>query len=279
MLFALQLKAQFVYDEWDEIVPFTLTEEYGRFIDTSKINTLMLPGFNNDSLFWANNPPDVFKKWNASYANRFDIDSIVDFFSLATKFEIPIGTIWLLRIESPTAEEIGLDFPILNLPEGALFSYFTFNLEMYGDYPETYDKGKIEKEKKEKNRIMLFNGIYARGNGDHLIVEYFQPKNEKQLPIIKSKNIVYYYDNGFNTKEKKSNYKEGIKTDTTSLNLKSGYFGNAFFSCQNDVACTTAWDDMKKAVVYIQFDFTTPDLSKYRSRGIGFHQGEKNDFL
>jgi hypothetical protein len=204
VLLVLQLKAQFVYDEWNEIVPFTLTEEYGHFIDTSKINTIMLPGFNNDSLFWANNPPDVFKKLNASNASGFEIDSIIDFFSAATKFEIPIGTIWLLRIESPTAEEIGLDFPIPNLPEGALFSYFTFNLEMYGDYPETYDKGKIENEKKQKNRIMPFNGIYARGNGNHIIVEYFQPKNDKQLPILKSKNIVYFYDNGFNTKEKKS---------------------------------------------------------------------------
>jgi len=174
-----------------------------------------------------------------------------------------------LRIESPTAEEIGLDFPIPSLPEGALFSYFTFNLEEHGDYPETFDKEKIEKEKKQKNRIAPFNGIYARGNGNHLIVEYFHPKGVKHRPILKSKNIIYYYDNGFNTKEKKGSYKNEIKTDTTSLNLKSGYFGNAFFSCQKDVACTTAWDDMKKAVVYIQFDFTTPDLAIYKSKGTG----------
>jgi hypothetical protein len=171
-----------------------------------------------------------------------------------------------LKIESPTAEKIGLHIPLPNLAKNGLLSFFSYNMDQHGTYPECYDNERLRTEEK----LRKFKEINADCYGNHLIMEYFQPKGISKNPEIRIDKFVYLYYDGFGIKKKASDNYRDINTDSTSINLKSGYFGTAKFSCQNDIACSTLWDDMRKAVVYIQFRYVTPDGSSFFSKGTGF---------
>ena len=86
-LFALQLNARLVYDEWDIIVPFSLTDKYKNIIKTDEIHSLVLPSFNNDSLCRIKNNGKGLNELGNNFAAGFPIDSLISFKKNARLFE------------------------------------------------------------------------------------------------------------------------------------------------------------------------------------------------
>lgn len=132
------------------------------------------------------------------------------------------GKIWRLEIESPGAQALMLYYNDFHIPYGAsLFIYSKDKTSVVG--PITVENNPISK---------TFATELVKG--DDIILEYFQPNNVIELPILNINGLGYIY--------RDSNFKNSYKG-----------FGDSE-SCQVNVNCSPEgdnWQDQKRGVVRI----------------------------
>jgi len=245
LLLVSSVKAQFSRNEDGQIIPFSQTEKYKSLIDTSKINTCKLKSYNNDSLYSALNKENTRGAYIGSIP---PIDTLINLKSVATKYRINEGTVWLYKIESKTAEKLYITIKQFEIPEGAYICLFPKEEEMKIIGRKVFQKKDINPTLFRKSTI-----------GNQLFVEYFEPKNvDKEANIIISQ-ITYSFSSPFKKKVNTENH------------LKSGSFGSATNSCQYDVVCREVhdWTKESRSIVYINA-IAFLGVTEIISKGTGF---------
>ncbi len=262
----IQLKAQFIRDERGDIIPFSLTEKYKDLVNTNEIHSLVLDSFKNDSLFFKHNKVNSYKEVGDTYIYGFIADSSIVFRDYAKKIEIEDGTLWIMTIESSTAQSIGIKIADFELPEKVYFTIYPGTIPYLIEDPEVGFKENINDEIKN-------NGFDCTIHDSKVILEFFAPKELKVEPNLIISKIIY----GFKGLGKPGEiidykkYKEQDGKDSSSLLKSGGHTSTPALSCQKDVVCqeVATWTQGSKSVVYIVIPFYH-NGSYYESRGTGF---------
>jgi len=181
-----QAKAQFIKNEWGEVVPFSLTEKYKDIISTKEIHSLVLPSFDNDSLFFHYNNVKSYSEVRTTFSYGFTIDSLINFEDYAKKIEIKEGTLWIMTIESPTAQSIGIEIDDFDIPEKAYFSIYPGTIPNVIQDAEVAFKENIDETMKEK-------GLDIIVDDKKVVFEFFIPKGIKARPKYLINKIIYGY--------------------------------------------------------------------------------------
>ena len=267
-LFVMQLKAQFIYDEWGEIIPFSLTEQYKDVVKTDEIHSLVLPSYDNDSLCRVyNNGKELYELGSVS-CGGFPIDTTFNFKENAVSFKIKEGTLWIYTVESPTAGAISVYIKDFDVPEGAYFSIFPGNIPYEIQEPETYIKGEIPSMAKER-------GIRPMVYDKKMVIEYFEPFNISQKGNFSISQIGYLFIGPGKKKALNSN------DHGAGNNLKSGGWTNSpALSCQKDVVCPegSAWANEARSVIFIRIPFTYNGNPYTYSDGTGFFPNKSGGY-
>ncbi len=266
LLFVTHIKAQIIYDEWGDIIPFSLTEKYKDIIKKKDIHSLVLPSFDNDSLCRIyNNGKALHELGNTAIAG-FPIDTLVNFKESAISFKIDEGTIWIYTVESQTAGALRIHIKDFDVPEGAYFSIIPGNIPYEIQEPETYIKGEIPDRIKNK-------GLTAMVYDQKLVIEYFEPINIE----MKGNFIIDRVDYWFEGPSKK----KALNNNNTENKLKSGgWTSNPALSCQKDVVCPEglAWQNESKAVVFVRIAYTYNGNPNLRSDGSGYFLNKEGNY-
>ncbi len=270
MFLTLQAKAQFIYDEYDEIIPFSLSEKYKNIIKVKEIHSLILPSYNNDSLCRVNNNGKLLTELGSVFATGFCNDTLIDFKKNAQKFIIEEGILWIYTIESPTAAGLSAIIKDFDVEEGCYFSVIPGTFPYEFEEPETYRHGEIPQRTLER-------GLERSVDNTKLVLELFEPNNIMHKRNYTINKICYDYAGGFGQALKK--HMEEIK-DT--INLKSGYYENPNdlpLPCQFDTECSdvATWKSEKKSVCYLRMKFNYQNNS-YISSGTGFFLNKQGDY-
>ncbi len=179
-----QAKAQFIKNEWGEVVPFSLTEKYKDIINTKEIHSLVLPSFNNDSLFFHYNDVTSYNEVGTTFGYGFTIDSLINFKDYAKKIKIKEGTLWIMTIESPTAQSIGIVINDFNIPEKAYFSIYP------GTIPNVIQDAEVG-FKEDINETMQEKGLDFIIDDKEAIIEFFVPKGVTAKPRYLVNKVIY----------------------------------------------------------------------------------------
>ncbi len=260
---AVSVTAQFVRDKNGKIAPFSQSEEYMHLIDTSRVNTFVLPAYNNDSLYWeANFDLEYIKKDKGGEKVAFPIDTLIKLKEVSTKYKLSSGTVWLYIIESNTAERISIVLKDFDFPNGALLStYSLYEIDATFRRPSSvYDK----KRWKETNNSIKY---WKVGTGNNLVIEYFEPNNISNGANIEIERIYYHYKD-----KKKSSLKtlpNHLKASIPTSTLKKVALED---DCQYDVVCSGIPDFKQEsnAICYIDILYDDKNLGPRNKRATGF---------
>lgn len=261
VLLTFPVKAQLIYNEDGDVVPFSLAEKYKTLIDTSKVNTCLLKSYNNDSLYREKNK-DFVGSPDAVVAG-FPIDTLINIRTKATKYKIAEGTLWLYKIESKTAEMLSINIKNLVLPEGAYICIFPKKTELLKKGPKLFLKKDITNPNFNQHQY-----------GNQLFIEYFEPNKTHKKPDIIISRIYYMFTSPFKKKDIKS------ESNKSEPHLKSGEFGTAINNCQINVACSEVsnWAKESRSIIYINiFFFSTTGIPTFLN-GTGFFINKANSY-
>jgi hypothetical protein len=187
VLATLQLKAQLVYDEYGEVIPFSLTEKYIDIFRQHEIRTLLLPSLDNDSLCAVHNDGKKMYELGTQYTGGIDLDiKPINFKKVATKIELDLGTVWRYAIEGKTAEEIGITIKKPNLVPGSYLCIIGEGNSTIIQPPKIYLPNNLNERTKKF-------GISRSILGQKLIIELYEPKSV----ISKADFIINSVDYGF----------------------------------------------------------------------------------
>lgn len=190
---------QFQYDNYENVISFSYNYP---IIDSMKknnqINSLQLPAFNNDSLFWINNIKYLDPKNESQYpglvrACGFGRDTTINFFEVATKIKIKEGYIWLYKITSPTAFSLGVYLRNLELkPDDYICAHSNFHDSTGGPFlyrqPEVLTGGDFKKEIEMKPHFLIKGYPLSICIGNDMYIEIFSPNesiHKSELKIIR----------------------------------------------------------------------------------------------
>jgi len=200
LVFFVSSKAQFHYNEYGELISFSYVEpKVEELKKNDKINSLVLPGYNNDSLFWVNNIENLVPSAeNQNYIPNcgFSIDTTIQFFKEATRIKIKDGYLWLYKITSPTAFRLGIHYKNCKLTSNEYLSIHS-NLFDFKDGAYTYHQPIVllnATPKDVDNRgTECKNGAMKTLFGNTLYVEFFSPSTNVSSPNLILYDIVYGY--------------------------------------------------------------------------------------
>ncbi len=265
LIIAVSSTAQFEHNKDGEIVPFSLSEKYKHLIDTSKIKTLELPSYNNDSLFWEAN----FERWYIqkkpmnNSKSAFTIKENLNVKQFANTYKLPVGTVWIFKIESSTAEAISVIFKEFEFPEGSLLSFYS---EKDNYKITTYDK-------KNWDNTQLATRYWKRVVSGTMTIEYFEPNGLSSKPVLILKKIFYHFEGKkkISLKMLPNHLKKSIPTST----LKKAALED---DCQYDLVCSGVPDFLDESqsicqisISYMPKDDDTPDTKK--ATGVFINKG------
>lgn len=207
LLSSFNVFGQLQHDEYDNVISFSyIYPKIERLKKKNKINTLELPSFNNDSLFWINNIKYLNPKNESRYPSAdgicgFGKDTLINFFEVATKIKIKEGNIWLYKVTSPTA--VGLVVFLNNLEfnsEEYLCAHSNLHDSIGGFYsyrdPEVYF-GNFVEERAKALPIILKRGFPLSIIGNSLYIEVFSPNETIQESRLKITNWSYDYPTNY----------------------------------------------------------------------------------
>lgn len=242
VLLVLQLKAQLVYDEWGNILPFSLAERYKDEIEKFDVPSFVIPIMNNDSLCRKYNKGRTFEELEESYIGGIDLR--IEPISLKKNgicIKLKNGKLWRYAIEGKSAGGIGFDFGFPKLLTGTYIAVFAPDTTYLIQPPKIYhSENLLERHKKR--------GLRGSVDGKKLIMEYYEPNTLKEEEDIIIKRISYHFV-AFGNRNPSS-----FKTPE----LKSGFYGSsAYSSCQKDVVCTDigSYQNEAKSVVFLRAEF------------------------
>ncbi len=255
VLIASQLKAQYIHNKWGEVIPFSLTEKYKDIVKTDEIHSLVLPSYNNDSLFVLKNNGRSYDEVGSSFANGVIADTLVRFQNYAKKIKINEGTLWIMTIESSTAGFIGIYVDDFDIPEKTYFTIYPGTIpNIIRDVEVGFKEDISESIKKDG-----YNDIFY---DNKIVVEFFVPKNLDIKPDLLINKIVYGFV-GPGKPGQKPDYKKYKERMTSPENkLKSGGHTNTpALPCQKDVSCQEVeeWTNGSKSVIYFEVPFWIND--------------------
>jgi|GEM_PF-2173374 len=188
LLLSIYVKAQLIYNEKGEVVPFSMSEKYKNLIDTSKVNACTLKSYNNDSLYISYNKNQE-SAFNDEVVAGFPIDTLINIRTKATKYQIGEGTLWLYKVESKTAEMINIEMKNLIIPMGAYICIFPKKEELAKKGPQLFFKKDIPNP-----------NFRQRQYGNQLFIEYFEPNNTETKANIVISSIDYIFISPFRKK-------------------------------------------------------------------------------
>ncbi len=249
-----------IADKFGDVIPLSTLPEYKDKIDWTKVNSLDIGEYNNDSLCIAKNGVSLDNLRASKHFSGIPIDTSFLLTDVATEIKLKKGSLYLFIIKSNTAPEIYAGIKNFNIPKGGYFcyrpdksSYIRQDLEAFSHLnPNYWDKGQ-------------FLGISV--HAQQLILEYYIPKGYNG-ETIKIENIAY----GF--------VGLGKKKTTTSISggLKSGGHGTAQNDCQHDVACPEVNGWLNEASTECYIELRSIDGSKL-SKGSGVFLNKVNNYL
>jgi len=198
LITAFDLKAQLNFDKDNDLISFSETNSKVKVLKNyNEINIFNLSSYNNDSIFWENNIQFLDPSYNSIVCRRkagFIIDTTIQYFDLATKIEIDEGYLWLLKITSPTAFELGFSYSNVELNKN---QYLSIHSNLHDSIDGVYQF--------ELPEILLVNdGVDSTHYkckkdtclailwGKDLYVEFFSP-SDVDLIDLKLFNIFYGY--------------------------------------------------------------------------------------
>lgn len=266
MLAVLQLKAQYIRDQWGEVVPFSLTEKYKDRINIKEIHSLVYPSFDNDSLFFHYNDVKSYNEVGTTFSYGFTIDSLLNFEDYAKKIEIEEGTLWIMTIESATVQSIGIEIDDFDIPEKAYFSIYP------GTIPNIIQDAEVG-FKEDINETMKEKGLDFTVTDKKVVIEFFVPKGVIVKPEYLVNRIIY----GFHGLGKPGDiidfekYKEQYKEGPSGILKSGGLTDTTALACQKDVVCpeVAGWAKESKSVVFVVIPYSY-NGKNYTSHGTGF---------
>lgn len=256
VLLTFSVKAQLIYNDEGDVVPFSLANVYSNKINIDSIHTLVLPTYDNDSLCMVYNNGKSLSQLENTFCAGFPIDKQIDIKQNGKKFTITEGTVWIYTIESPSAETIGIHFKDIDVPEGALLSLIQGDEYSLKEGPHIYTHEDI-------NKLKFPRYSYKFIFGNKMMIEYFEPVNSSEKRGVVIDQIEYGFYGVAKKKEKSPDEKR----------LKSEVFGTSqYSSCQHDVVCqeVSGWENEANAVVYLQIRYTYGGDPNKLSTGTGF---------
>jgi hypothetical protein len=196
-------RAQFHYDEYSDIRSFSfLYPKIERFKLKDKINTLHLPCFNNDSLFWIKNIEQLLPRADTgpvflvfTRAYGIAIDTTIAFFPSASRIRINEGFLWLYKITSPTAHSLRVMVDSFDLrPDQYLCIYTNFIDSVNGPYdyhcPLVY--AGVPTELKGTSEDIFRRGKFGEGEvGNTIYIEVFSPDRSIEKSNMRISRLVY----------------------------------------------------------------------------------------
>ena len=257
---SFSVKSQLTYNEEGKVVPFSMSEKYRNLIDTSKVNKCILKSYNNDSLYYLKNIDNDVS--SGAYQAGFAIDTLISLKTMATKYKIKEGTLWIYKIYSKTAEMIDFTINQINIPDGGYIHIF----------PKKEESDKIGPKLFLKKDI-ISSDFHQHQYGNQLLIEYFEPNGFDNTNDINITKLYYIFRSPL---KKKSNVLE-IKND---MRLKSGHFGNAKNTCQLNVVCpeASAWAKESRSIIYIFTSYRAIDGAFYFFHATGFFINKSNNY-
>ena len=177
--------SQYYIEKYGYYIPYSLSPDYESQIDLNSIAPgVTLAPMDNDSIYQAEKPWLIAENPEVSPSYTIQIDTALVLKDIACKIEIDEGTLWILKIKSTTAMQLGVIIKKTQIPEGAGICYHVgVDDDFYVPFCYTSD------------RFFTVGRGYVNDDspGDAFYVEYFEPKNTKEPgnPIIEK--IIYGY--------------------------------------------------------------------------------------
>ena len=200
---------QFRTNERGDVIPFSVgNPQVDSLKNAELINTLYLPEFDNDSLFWLLNAEQIILRSRPSGYNSLincvgiSMDTSFNFFERASKIQILEGYLWILKIYSPTATGYTV---YIRKYQVSKYEYLTSYSDMLDSVPSPYELQEYDVLTSEMNPR-----FYKRNNADvdsvmdinylgkHFYLEYFTKEENPKNPVLIIDDIFYqfYPENG-----------------------------------------------------------------------------------
>lgn len=191
---------QFKYTAYDELISFSyLTPKVEKLKKRNKINSLVLPNYNNDSLFWENNIEFLLPSYKGLGCVRkggFVIDTTIRFFDKATCFKIKEGYLWLYKIASSTAFSLSFSAKNCRLNSNEYLSiHSNLHDSIDGGYEYRLPIVLLNETPVSDDRKWTDCENECRGNlfGNILYIEFFSPTRKVSSPNFELFSIGYGY--------------------------------------------------------------------------------------
>lgn len=200
LFFTIDSIGQFKYTTSDELISFSyLKPKVEKLKKHNKINSLVLPNYNNDSLFWENNIEFLLPSYRGSGCVRkggFVIDTTIRFFDKATCIKIKEGYLWLYKITSSTASNIGFRAKNCRLNSDEYLSiHSNLHDSIYGGYEYRLPQVLLNETPVSDDRRWTDceNGCAGNLFGNTLYIEFFSPTKRVSSPNFELFSISYGY--------------------------------------------------------------------------------------
>lgn len=208
LLLTIKTFGQFQYDAAKMVIPFSyIYKDISDLRIENKINTLHLPSYNNDSLYWVNNAKILYSEQTRKYTQGYTrtrgflIDTTLNFFEVANKLKIKEGYLWLYKISSPTAFSLGVRLKNLQLNSTeyiCAFSNLHDSINRLTLFPYPYVKtGDDIKQEMEYRPILKERGYNISDIGNIFILEIFSPNNSIQNSGLTIESVSYDYPTNY----------------------------------------------------------------------------------
>lgn len=224
------LNAQLVYNKYDEVLAYSYIDpKIEQIKNRDRINTLELPSYNNDSLFWENNIQFLLPRQGTGRRTLaitriagFNIDTTINFFAAASRVRIEHGFLWLYKITSPTAEQLSVRFRDCRVDSADYISAHSNYTDSING-PLEYGLPDVELGPKywtmEDNNG---NGFIFSFLGNILYIEYFSP-SKRNLPNIEISGVTYFYlGHGSDSVYRLSDAPKWIRERYPDVNFETG---------------------------------------------------------
>ncbi len=208
LLLTIKTFGQFQYNEANQVIPFSyIYSDINSLKAENKINTLHLPSYNNDSLYWVNNAEILYSEQTREYTQGYTrtcgflIDTTLNFFEVANKLKINEGYLWLYKITSPTAFSLGVTLKNLKLNSNEYICAFSnlhdsINRLTLFPYPNVKTGDDIKQEM-EYRPILKEKGYNISDIGNILILEIFSHNDSLQSSGLIIERVSYDYPTNY----------------------------------------------------------------------------------
>lgn len=165
--------------------------------NSDRINSVRLPDFTSDSLYWERNigymiPKSGIRNLVYTRATGIAIDTTINFFEVATRVRIKEGYVWIYKAYSPTAISVGAMIDSISLRRDQYICMYSTYIDSTGIIPYNYDlqyrhAPDIYTLEDSEDSIFHFAKFGAGFSDQTLYIEVFSPEKSIEKSCV---NIV-----------------------------------------------------------------------------------------